>query len=718
MTSTGDTDLSHWPSQLCRLCAENRTDLIGIYEPEGLRLDIQSKIVKCLRIQVFMNDNLPLLVCWECYRLLNQSYEFCEKTHQAQHCLRKIFFKNGDILHQETLQSTLQNIDNLNGCHVQEEGSVSMDESAHSTHEAISSSIQENRDLMATNHEIIEKDVKNQNTGSVTNHIELALGDENISMLRQRLLQTEKLEPYDFSTNEVDRDLHLTSIVKSEVQIPEDYMTGTEADIKMIIETKKHSCLEQTPVSSKTRKGRKMHRYPWLCTDCNDKLPSLNALEHHHFAVHEQRARYMCVQCCKVFEKYCGFLTHVNRHKTRAEFSCEECGKVFADEKILNSHKVTHSRARPHICQNCGKTFKQKSALDLHARCHLPENMRDKFPCDVCGKSFSTKPNLVTHTRIHTGVRNYICDQCGKRFIQKGNLEAHCKIHTLEKPYQCSACPKAFKTPMQLKKHATVHSGDRPYQCDICGRAFREKGTLKEHHRIHTGAMPFSCEFCGKRFRFKGILTTHRRQHTGERPYSCNDCQHHFTNWPNYNKHMKRRHGIDTAISKQQKPDQKQPLQKPKVRSSQKPEVPEVNQEPVQQRHQTHDDTSDTQQPMTVTATTVQVIQTVPQLNASAHPMMLQTFQPNPVSAIQIVETSDMPANDPCRQVYQRQDQQSAATNAAALRERGVESLCASGPTAYFNTLPTSITNFFSPALPYNFYNVPNVNDDNLILPE
>ncbi|RZF34456.1 hypothetical protein LSTR_LSTR013026 [Laodelphax striatellus] len=40
---------------------------------------------------------------------------------------------------------------------------------------------------------------------------------------------------------------------------------------------------------------------------------------------------------------------------------------------------------------------------------------------------------------------------------------------------------------------------------------------------------------------------THRRQHTGERPYSCYECEHHFTNWPNYNKHMKRRHGINLS---------------------------------------------------------------------------------------------------------------------------------------------------------------------------
>ncbi|XP_054272689.1 zinc finger protein 513-like [Macrosteles quadrilineatus] len=34
----------------------------------------------------------------------------------------------------------------------------------------------------------------------------------------------------------------------------------------------------------------------------------------------------------------------------------------------------------------------------------------------------------------------------------------------------------------------------------------------------------------------------HRRQHTGERPYNCAECRRGFTNWANYNKHVKRRH--------------------------------------------------------------------------------------------------------------------------------------------------------------------------------
>lgn len=68
------------------------------------------------------------------------------------------------------------------------------------------------------------------------------------------------------------------------------------------------------------KRGKVLDRYPWLCTDCNDKLPSLEALQTHHIVVHNQQAKYMCVQCCKVYEKYYGFLTHVKRHRTKSKF--------------------------------------------------------------------------------------------------------------------------------------------------------------------------------------------------------------------------------------------------------------------------------------------------------------------------------------------------------------------------------------------------------------
>lgn len=39
-------------ADFCRLCAETKENFIGIYHPEGQKLGIESKIFKCLQIQV------------------------------------------------------------------------------------------------------------------------------------------------------------------------------------------------------------------------------------------------------------------------------------------------------------------------------------------------------------------------------------------------------------------------------------------------------------------------------------------------------------------------------------------------------------------------------------------------------------------------------------------------------------------------------------------
>ncbi|KAK5646272.1 hypothetical protein RI129_004736 [Pyrocoelia pectoralis] len=290
-------------------------------------------------------------------------------------------------------------------------------------------------------------------------------------------------------------------------------------------------------------------QYPWTCCDCQETLPNADTLKDHHSIVHAQPPKYVCAECPKMYTKYSTFVGHVRTHRDHLRFCCDICGKWYGTSRAQEQHRAAHCEQKPHTCTTCGKRFRVQSSLLVHARSHLPADVKNKHQCDQCPKRFGTRPNLMAHKRIHSGIRDFTCDQCGKSFVQKGNLDNHMLTHTVARPFTCHTCGKAFKTAVRLRKHSSVHSGLKPHQCDVCGRQFRERGTLKEHHRIHTGAMPFTCEYCGKSFRFKGVLTTHRRQHTGERPYSCLECQHHFTNWPNYNKHMKRRHGINTSVT-------------------------------------------------------------------------------------------------------------------------------------------------------------------------
>ncbi|XP_012251182.2 zinc finger protein 85-like isoform X2 [Athalia rosae] len=658
---------------LCRLCAETKENFIGIYDAEGQKLEIESKIKKCLQIKVLMTDDLPLSVCIDCCIRLDQSNDFFEKTNLAQNSLRQLLAEEKpepQILHVD-LDYDKKAIGFPKEEEIPGDGIIE----CHLSESYINDSMDNVGYFNSEQNNLGENENENENDTKIENRNEQYEPEEIEDLVEQRRCKpqvqnnsreqtgkrlkrrTPMRKARDFELGHVsDLDYECNDIdTKVNIKIPDNYMTGTDSDMEMI------EAEAAEPSKPGRKRGEGLDRYPWLCTDCNDKLPSLEALEKHHETVHNQKARFMCVQCCKVYEKYYGFLTHVKRHKNKSKFSCEDCGKSFVHKKVLESHKAIHSEERPHVCQTCGKTFRQQSALYIHSRCHLPDTMKNRYQCDQCDKRFSTKPNLVTHKRIHSGVRNFTCDQCGKSFIQKGNLEAHFLTHSADKPYNCSLCPKAFKTPLQLKKHETVHTGAKPHQCAVCGRTFREKGTLREHHRIHTGAMPFTCEFCGKCFRFKGILTTHRRQHTGERPYSCIECQHHFTNWPNYNKHMKRRHGINTSHTKH--------LQQPQQ---------------IQQRQQNdlHDDEINTAQHGVPSS--VQVIQTTP--NVSEAEPIAQTL---PSTVIQNFQT-----------------QVPVTVQETAFRDRN---------TMLYNAVPTALQNFLPPNLPYNFYNITNAGNSDII---
>ncbi|XP_033339603.1 uncharacterized protein LOC117228050 isoform X2 [Megalopta genalis] len=630
--------------ELCRLCAETKENFIGIYDAEGQKLAIEAKITKCLQIQVLITDGLPLTVCIDCCILLNQCSEFFEKTNQAQTSLRQLLINTKS--EPQSLETNLDYIEKSVAFPKEEEEAGDTVTGCQLSNNYIQESDVSHNYFIEETKSISQKkyEVKESENNAKEKKCKIQMKKASPKQTKKKLKRKNQNQKLDDSNLYINSDLekeHSNMNVKTNIKVPDNYMTGTDSDLE-IIESHTTEALKFGH-----KRGDNMDRYPWLCTDCNDKLPSLEGLEEHHETVHNQQAKYMCVLCCKVYDKYYGFLTHVKRHKNKAKFSEE----------------------RPHVCQTCGKAFRQQNALYNHSRCHLPDTMKNRFPCDQCDKRFSTKPNLVTHKRIHSGVRNFTCDQCGKSFIQKGNLEAHFLTHSADKPYSCTQCSKAFKTPLQLKKHETVHTGAKPHQCAVCGRTFREKGTLREHHRIHTGAMPFTCEFCGKCFRFKGILTTHRRQHTGERPYSCLECQHHFTNWPNYNKHMKRRHGINTSHTKHL--SQSQQSQQQLHQQQQQSEQSQTVQSNTSEDHLSaisHSETS-----------TVQVIQTVSHASAS-QPIVVQTI---PTTAIQNFQ-SDVTVTAPD----------------AVFRERNA---------TYFNAVPATLQNFLPPNLPYNFYNISNV---------
>ncbi|CAH2056585.1 unnamed protein product, partial [Iphiclides podalirius] len=147
--------------------------------------------------------------------------------------------------------------------------------------------------------------------------------------------------------------------------------------------------------------------------------------------------------------------------------------------------------------------------------------------CIDC-KSFTKSDfeSFLKHVRRHRRRLRKRCHYCDAH-IREDSLSAHIKQHFIKLQVPCGLCGEILKNEEALKKHLANYNSVKP-----------------KH------AMPHVCEYCNKAFRFKQILKNHERQHTGAKPYSCQNCGMEFTNWSNYNKHMKRRHGTDTSKKK------------------------------------------------------------------------------------------------------------------------------------------------------------------------
>lgn len=228
--------------------------------------------------------------------------------------------------------------------------------------------------------------------------------------------------------------------------------------------------------------------------------------------------------------------SHVEKHFLKSQLPCPLCGEILKNDEALSQH-----------LQDYGTTRKRKA----RRKPGTPITIEDTT-CKICKKIYKNLNSLRDHMKLHTNdrKRNYTCDRCGKNFFNKGTLTSHIMSHDKIRPHVCRICNKSFLFPNMLRRHVDMHTGVKPFPCEQCGRCFRLKHQLNSHKIVHTDNMPYVCQYCSKAFRFKQILKNHELQHTGSKPYSCQQCGMEFTNWSNYNKHMKRRHNMDTSKKK------------------------------------------------------------------------------------------------------------------------------------------------------------------------
>ncbi|XP_013135981.1 PREDICTED: zinc finger protein 836 [Papilio polytes] len=504
----------------CILCAqlECTSKLIPLQADEEV---FHKAIVKLSRLNILYDydETLPKNVCESCNYNLEKAFAFVAKVEKAHNILSDLYKNKSNLKEQE-------------------------------------SDISDDDDFLNNKHYSIFKDQQS----CVLENIKVEFSDDR---------QNHDLEQNDnMQHKQSDISEHLdSSRYKSECNASLDFEIYSQSsnncsDISEV-NTSDHIHNNKTKSSGSTDLTLTWNNYLWTCSVCETQFSNNEELKLHSMQYHQICNALKCYECKKKKLHLNAFIVHVQRHNTHLKFMCYKCNCKFTCTRALNSHtRSAHGPKTKYVCPGCNVDFESSEELKVHMdtfyrgkrSIHVPVELvsnQNSLSCDICKKSFKKKQLLHNHLLIHTDrKKEHICDKCGKGFVNNNQLKSHLISHKDKRSHECKICKSSFKSLRHLKNHIATHSGEKPHKCDLCGKGFRLKKYLNSHIIIHTNSLPYDCSYCDKKFRFKTIRDQHTRQHTGFKPYSCEICSRDFTNWPNYNKHMKRRHDLNMAKRK------------------------------------------------------------------------------------------------------------------------------------------------------------------------
>lgn len=198
---------------------------------------------------------------------------------------------------------------------------------------------------------------------------------------------------------------------------------------------------------------------------------------------------FLCMKCKNKFESLADLKQHVFQRNacTTSQLTCKVCDKTFDNRKRLQQHSKVHEEKTKYICDQCGKLYTNQFNLENHKSSQHGEYLEECqniFKCRLCNEKYSNRTDLYLHMKTHTkDTQQLLCDTCGKCFANAHNLKSHQKVHLDIRPFACTLCPKRFRTRLILKQHLHVHTGIKEFQCGQCLQSFAKADSLRVHTR-------------------------------------------------------------------------------------------------------------------------------------------------------------------------------------------------------------------------------------------
>ncbi|XP_013163531.1 PREDICTED: gastrula zinc finger protein xFG20-1-like isoform X2 [Papilio xuthus] len=268
-------------------------------------------------------------------------------------------------------------------------------------------------------------------------------------------------------------------------------------DIKQVEKLRQKKKKKDTTTTTSDPKGlrkllSKTTIVGYQCLECDMFFKNSRARKAHVARYHREGLQ--CDHCKKRFVNRTTLVTHLKLHEgPPPREQCPICSKLVRTVQ-LKYHIQRHQNKGRYECTDCNKVFSYLTTYQGHlkySRAHASEQVL-KFPCPMCNKGYPTKEAMQDHFNYqHLGKTSHKCPLCDKPIASRANVERHLmRVHgeKKEKPknHVCQQCGKAFTDKKSLNQHEVIHSGDRPLSCNICYQTFKQKASLYTHRkRVH-----------------------------------------------------------------------------------------------------------------------------------------------------------------------------------------------------------------------------------------
>ncbi|KAJ0170379.1 hypothetical protein K1T71_014307 [Dendrolimus kikuchii] len=427
----------------CRLCAKLKPSdkLKDLLSDDGKHSIVQKLIHVNAAIDSF-DETLPKTVCFMCFELLDQAFDFVIQVARAQDLLRDHFL--------------LQNVKN-------EDKVSDVDDISNVGNEEVSIKEEVVGEVCETSTSVAEEEpnetpIKSKCSSTWRDFVCIcAICDtqfQNITHLRD----------HSMSFHSKCNSYRCIDCRKRKLNI-DQFVTHVSTHRKHLRRSC-YQCLQTFKNVNMLKQHGQIHLSSnFVCRGCNISFKSEEELKLHkekYYATHKVRI--------------------IPEKLKQTSLTCKVCSKTLKSKATLITHLLTHTnRTCKLVCEICGKQCLRKYEFDMHMLTHSEYR---PYECKICNSTFKTKSGLQVHYSLHKKIKPYTCKVCGKQFRLRSQVNKHQVVHTDTYPYNCEVCGKGFNFKNRLQVHQRQHSGAMPYSCDICNRAFRDWSNYAKHMKV------------------------------------------------------------------------------------------------------------------------------------------------------------------------------------------------------------------------------------------